>query len=318
MSEQFLTPVGRLVQGDCFVAQTKDQQGNPLVVKTGANAGQPTQRYFIAVAFAKNDPQFPAFYAMLDRVARASFPALFPVPGQPCTHPKFSMKVVDGDGIDDNGKPNAQKEGFAGHWVVKFASSFAPKCFRAGHYAPHEQLQGPNDIPRGYFVRVAGSVEGNNNAQRPGLYVNLNMIELAGIGDVITSGPDASAVFGASAPALPPGARPTPAAMPGAPAPLAQSVPAMPSAPAYPSVPAAASPMPAVSAAPSIPVHPSPAFVQVPPVAVPAAPAPTAVPQAPAGPAMTAAAQFTYQQYIAAGWTDQQLVAGGLMLASAA
>ena len=38
---EILTPVGRIVQGSCFEAKTHDLQGNPLVVKTGPNAGQP-------------------------------------------------------------------------------------------------------------------------------------------------------------------------------------------------------------------------------------------------------------------------------------
>jgi hypothetical protein len=35
---------------------------------------------------------------------------------------------------------------------------------------------------------------------------------------------------------------------------------------------------------------------------------------APSGPIMTAAAQYTYAQYVAAGWTDQQMIAGGLLV----
>ena len=44
------SPRGRFVQGDAFEPQTTDQQGAPLTIKTGPNAGQPTKRWFMAVA----------------------------------------------------------------------------------------------------------------------------------------------------------------------------------------------------------------------------------------------------------------------------
>lgn len=310
MKTDFLTPVGRLVQGDPFEAQTKDQQGNPLVIKSGPNAGQPTQRYFIAVAFRKDDPNFPAFYQKLVAQAKADWPQLFDAAGN-CTHPRFSWKLADGDGVDDNGKSNASKEGFAGHWVVKFGSSFAPRCFHAGHYQPHEQIQDPKVIQRGYFVRVAGTLEGNGNQQKPGLYVNLSMVELAGIGPVISSGPDASAIFGGAAPALPAGAQPLPmnaglpGALPGAtPLPAAGAVPGLPPVSTGPATPPAALPTPAAAIAPMslsspLAVPPNPAFLAGPPAA----------------PQMTAAANgATYEQFRAQGWTDEQMRAQGYLV----
>ena len=291
VSEKFLTPVGRLVQGDLFEPQTKDQQGNPRVIKTGPNAGQPNPQYFIAVAFAKSDPAWPTLHATLDRVARQSFPTLFPNPQAGCSHPQFAWKIVDGDGIDTSGKQNSGKEGFAGHWVVRFASSYAPKCFHKGHYAPHELITDPKAIRRGYYVRVAGSVAGNGQAQKPGLYVNLDMVELSGYGDEITSGPDATSVFGQSAPQLPPGASATPM---GVPAPAPGYAP-----PAAPAAAVAPPPPPAPAIAPP-PVQPDATYMAPPP---------------PAGPQMTAAAGgMTYDQAISLGWTDATLRQHGLMV----
>jgi len=279
MKIDFLTPVGRLVQGDPFEPQTKNMQGQPLMTL----AGEPTQRYFIAVAFRKDDPQFPALKAKLVQAAREGFAHLFDAAGN-CTHPRFSWKIMDGDGVDDNGKHNAGKEGFAGHWVVKFASSFAPRCFHAGRYAPHEQIQDPNVIRRGYFVRVAGTVESNGNIQKPGLYVNLSMVELSGIGPEITSGPDASTVFGGTAAPLPVGASPLP--MHAGTAPVAA-----------PSTPVAT---PAPAAASVVPTMPNPGILAGPP--------------APAAPQLTAkAAGFSYEQLLAAGWTDAQLRTHGYL-----
>lgn len=286
MSNEFLSPVGRLVQGDAFEPQTKDSQGAPLTVKTGPNAGQPTQKYFAGVAFAKNDPAWPAFQAQIMAVGRAAFPQFFDAAGN-CTHPSFAWKIIDGDvGFDQNGRANNSKEGFPGHYVVRFTSSYPPKCFYAGRYQPHEQIQDKMAIRRGYYVRIAGTVEGNGNMQKPGVYMNLNMIELVAQGKEITSGPDAASVFGkAPAAALPPGAIPLPG----------QTV----AAPATPAMMAPAAP------APSVPVAPNPAFT---------APPPPAVPAVPAGPRMTAKANgATRESFIAQGWTDDLLRQHGYM-----
>lgn len=312
---QFLTPIGRLVQGDAMTPQTKDQQGAPLTIKTGPNAGQPTQRYFIAVAFRKGDPAAEQFIATLRNDARAAWPQWHDATGK-CTHPKFSNKITDGDGVDDNGKPNATKEGFAGHWVVKFSSSYPPKCFHAGRYQPHEQIQSPLEIRRGYFVRVAGGAETNGNAQKPGIYVNLNMIELAAQGPEIVSGPDASAVFGGTpAGAMPAGATPLPPT--GAPAGrvmlpkagnftyeqlvasgwtdatlIAQGMMAAPVA-----TPAPMPPMP-----PAVTyVAPNTGFAATPP-------APPAAHQM-----LPKAGAYSYEMLIAAGWTDASLREQGMM-----
>jgi hypothetical protein len=307
MKVDFLTPVGRLVQGDPMEAQTKNMAGQPLVTKSG----QPTQRFFCGVAFRKDDPNFAAFYAKIADVARASFPHLFNAQGQ-CTHPRFSFKVMDGDGVDDNGKRNAEKPGFAGCYVVKFQSSFAPRCFYAGKYQPHEQIQDPRAIQRGYYVRISGTIEGNDDANKPGVYVNLGMVELVGgtPADIIASGPDASAVFGGAAPQLPAGV-----------APIAMGAPALPGMPvaaaAAPGVPALPLPGAPVAGLPStLPPSAAPAFAG-PAMTSPSSPA---LPVAPnpgilAGPQMTAkAGQFTYAQFIASGWNDARLREEGYML----
>lgn len=312
MKEDFVTPVGRLVQGNPFEAQTTNMQGQPLMTM----AGQPTQRYFVAVAFAKTDQAFAAFYQKLVNVARAGFPQLFNAQGQ-CSHPRFSWKLIDGDGVDDNGKPNSSKPGFAGHWVVKFSSSFAPKCFYAGRYQPQDQIQDPNAIPRGYYVRITGSIEGNNNPQKPGLYVNLSGVELVGgsPSDIIQTGPDMGAIFSAAGAAqLPPGvaaaipgAAPQMGMMPGAPAQFPQGLPmaAPAAAPGLPGVPLqqgapmglpqvpSAAPgiggmpaMPGLAPAPAAPAMMSPANVPPQPLAVAPNPAFLAGPGAAPGAAM--------------------------------
>ncbi len=302
--EAFTTPLGRVVQGDAFEAQTKDGQGNLRVYKSGPNVGQPNPQYFMAVAYPKqivdgatgqlvDNHEFNAFYALLDRVARTEWPTLFPTPGQPCVNPMFTFKVKDGDGTDRNGKSNATKEGFAGNWIVSFSSAYAPKVVRplvpnpvnpqdweTLTYDPATRAKAP--VKRGDFVRVAGSATGNDSPNTPGLYVNLDMVELIAYGDEIVSGPDAAGAFGGGRPAaLPAGAQ------------AAIGAPSAPGAAAF-----AAPPPPGTTAPP-------------PPGAAAAAP--------PAGPVMLpAAGATTYDQYVVAGWTDAQLIASGFMAPPAA
>lgn len=352
MKTEFLTPVGRFVQGDPFEAQTKNMQGQPLMTQSG----QPTQRYFMAVAFKKTDTAFGALWQLIDQTARASFPGINILPpwDQQC---RFSWKVMDGDGVDDNGKPNANKPGFAGCWVVKFSSSFAPRCFYAGKYAPHEQIQDVNAIKRGWYVRISGTIEGNANVQKPGVYVNLSMVELVGgsPADIIVTGPDASTVFGGQAAQLPPGVAALPmggpaAGLPGMPggvvapqglpaalphAALPTALPGMQQQPVMPTgvLPPGgqqiggygAHPTMAGHLPPQVAVQPHPGILAGPqgvamPLGLPQVPGavpmmPAAPPMAPAAPQMTAkAGGFTREQYHQQGWTDDVLRAQGMMI----
>ena len=209
----FTSPTMRMVQGNPFEKQTKDQMGNLLTVKTGPNAGQPTQRYFCAGAIRKDDPAWPAFFQVLQNAAMQGFPTLFDPRTGACLSREFSWKIADGDDttVSKPGDiPNVQKVGFAGHWIVKFSSSFEPEVYYAGRYAKQDRVTDARALPRGYFIRVNGSVQPNGNAQKPGLYVNLSLVEIAGVGEIISTGPDAGAAFGGQAAQLPQGAQPLP------------------------------------------------------------------------------------------------------------
>lgn len=325
----FTTPVLRFVQGSLDEAQTKDANGNLRVVKTGPNAGQPSPQWFVAGAIAKTDPAWPAFWALLVNQAVADFPALFPQGAAPVialggpkmngpglsalvqqgliAHPQFSFKVIDGDGWDDKGKPHGNKEGFARSWVVRFGSGYPPRCFHAGHYAAHEQIQEKNAIKRGFYIRVSGTTEGNGEASKPALYLNLSMVELSYVGTEIVSGPNAEDAFAGGPGAMPAGAT----AIGGTP------TPPPPTAAAPPPPTAAAPPPPPLTSAP---VEPYTGFMNPPPAAPAAVPPPP--PPAPPPPVSTAspgrtmlpaANGQTYEAMISVGWTDDTLRAHGMM-----
>lgn len=332
------SPVGRIVMGSLYDPSTTDAEGKPLVVKTGPNAGQPRVNYFFALAIPKGSEPHWAHTPWGQQIWNVGNQA-FPNAAQ---SPAFAWKIEDGDSQIPNkkGRKPCENEGWRGHWILKFSGGFAPKVYQQ-EGAGYVQVMQKDFCKPGYFVEVAFSVDGNGSQSQPGVYINHSMVCFRAYGPEITFGPDvASAGFGQSA--LPVGASMTPPAgaipMPQAPAaaPAAYAPPALPGAPVgyapppvpagvpqisgvapAPLAPAGSVPMPyapAPGAPAPIPVTPNPGFVQVPPPA----PAPMAPPPAPVAPVrqMTAAAQgVTYEAYVAAGWSDAQLVQNGLMLA---
>ena len=348
---EFVTPAMRMVQGDALTPQTKDNKGNPLTVKTGPNKGQPTQRYFIAGAIPKtvldNRPgsptagqrvanwEFAELYAKFHQAGRQGYPNCFDAQGN-ITHPRFTLKIMDGDGVDSDGKPNNTKPGFAGHWVVKFSSSFLPRVVDA----QGNPITDADAVKRGYYIRVFGNCAANIGSDVPGIYVNHSGIQLIGYGEPISSGPDVASIFAKAAPLgyTPEGMSstpPVPAAglppLPGAPIPGAAAPGALPgmagmpmpgAAPVagpgmLPPMPGAAAPLPMPGGAAPLPMPAAPAAAtplpQLPPVAAPAPTPPAQQFQ------MTAAAQgFTREQFIAQGHTDDTLIQQGFMVRVAA
>lgn len=329
------SPVGRIVMGSLYDPSTTDAEGKPLVVKTGPNVGQPRVNYFFALAIPKGaEPHWAhtAWGQQIWAVGNQAFP-------NAAQSPAFAWKIEDGDSQIPNkkGRKPCDNEGWRGHWILKFSGGFAPKVYQQ-EGAGYVQVMQKDFCKPGYFVEVAFSVDGNGSQSQPGVYINHSMVCFRAYGPEISFGPDvASAGFGQSA--LPAGASMTPPAgaipMPQAPAaapalpgaPVGYAPPPVPGMPAgipqapgaapAPLAPAGSVPMPSAPApvAPApIPVTPNPGFVQVPPpVAALMAP-----PPAPAIPVrqMTAAANgVTYEAYVAAGWSDAQLVQNGMMLA---
>ena len=189
--------------------------------------------------------------------------------------PSFAWKVIDGDSQVPNKKNRrpCDQEGYPGHWVLWFSQGWAPKLCDAKGTT---ELTEPDSILPGYFVQVYASVKGNAPSPTPGVYLNPIAVALSGYGQRIEGqGVDVTEIgFGASAP--PPGMSATP---PGA---MAQP-------------PAAA---PAVAMPPAPPITPNPAIL--------APPAPTLTP---AG----IAAGGTYEAFVAAKWSDEQLRAAGYL-----
>ena len=299
----FTTPVGRIVMGSLYKPNTKDAEGKPLITKNGANAGQPRSDFFFALAIPKAGESHwsqTAWGAILRAAGSAAFP-------QASQSPTFAWKVDDGDSQVPNkrGRKPIDNEGWQGNWILKFSGGYAPKIYRFEGTAPVQVLE-ENYVKPGHFVEVAASVDGNGSQSNPGIYLNHSMVCFRAYGPEIFFGADAGeAGFGQAA--LPAGATLTPPASAN-PMPAAASAPGAYAAVSQPSVAAGA-------AAPPIPVTPNPQFLQVPSHA-PAVLAPAFTPAPPASPSrtMTAkAAGATYQAFVTAGWTDENLITQGYM-----
>ena len=288
-----------------YKASDKDADGKPRIVKTGQNAGQPTQQFF----FAFGIPKTPGFThwahetwgAEIWAVGNTCFPKI-------AEGDQFSWKIVDGDSPKPNKKgiaPNT-REGYPGHWVVSCASTFAPKIRTADNSAA---ILEPDVCMPGDFIQVAATVDGNASTQNPGVYINHDFVLYLGpsADGRIVSGADPSAVNWAGAAAtsaaimskivatpVAPGVAAVPAPRPAAPA----AVPAVPSVPTVP------------VAAPTA-VAPSPGFL-APAGAVPRPPAPAA----PVHTLTALAAGHSYETLISQGWTDALLIQNGLMIAA--
>lgn len=293
---QFASPPGRLVWGDPFALEVvkDDATGQPKKNKDGSDMTECS----IGVAFAKNDPQWPAFYQLLKTADRTAWPQFHDAAGNILPGVKFADKITDGDGFNTKGQKRAKPgNGYEGCWIVKFGGGFLPQVKRHDGRAWVDAA--PGSIKRGDYVMVSGSTSSNNSTQSPGMYRNLNMVGFVGFGEAIVTGPDAEEVFGAAAPVLPPGASATPLAAPG--------LPGAPAAPQLTPSPATLYPMPTGGPAPVAPSAPPP------PPAAPVAPPPPAVPTLPDGRPYTMTGPHTREALVALGWTDAQMIEQGHM-----
>ena len=321
------TPVGRMVAGDPLDKITTDQNGNPLTIKSGVNAGKPTQKYYLAIAIPKTDPKLAELFQACQVEARKAFPSLFNTNGQ-CLREDFAWKFDDGDStkLNKNNIRPCDKEGWPGHYIFHL-STFLPDPVKCYSKLTGSYFTEPGILKRGHYIMVNISIKGNDQAGNPGIYLNPHTVVMVAYGEEITYGPSVDEI-NAIPVTLPPGASTTPLAPPISSLPLNGPVGpagmAAPAIPTFPLVPATPAPTPAATAGVTYPsgVQPAPSFLNPPgaapaattaPIApapvAPVAPAPVAFAAPPAEPAFrnTDGTAYTYSQLIGYGWTDAQI-----------
>ena len=315
-------PPGRIVQGDLYEANTKNMQGETLVTKTGPNIGKPRVEYFFALAIPKAGEQIwwqTQWGAAVYALARAYWPQLFDAQGN-CLHRNFAWKITDGDSTEPNPdaqmKRNCDREGFPGHWVIRLSSGYATKIYDA----KGEPLLAAGLVKRGFWVEVLATINSNEQAQKPGIYMNHNMVAYRAPGQEISSGPDPRSVGFGVAP-LPPGVTAQPIG-PGANLPAAPPPPAAAAPPQYAPPPAAAAAVPVqpaqnflyppvAGAAPPLPQAPAHAPPPPPAAAVPSVVCPLG---APPGHKMVNLNGHRYDAFRGGGWTDAAMIQAGHMV----
>lgn len=287
---KLLTPLGRLVQGSLYAAQTTDMENRPLQTRDG----KPREDWYFALAIPKTTQQWQQteWGALIVRVAQAAFPQ-----GQ-FNSPTFAWKIIDGDSqvVNIFGRKPCEYEGWPGHWILKFSSGFKPTIVNADGTKP---ILEDDYIKVGDYVQVFATVSGNDNLQKPGIYLNHSHVSFQRYGEPIVVGIDPKTIgFGknlvvpAEASLTPIGGKMVPPHL----------------TPTHGGVlPPHLTPVTiGQSVTPSASVMPPPhtPILNVMPAA-PIAPARTMTPKAGA---------FTYEQFIAQGWTDQKLIAEGYMV----
>lgn len=280
MSNDILTPVGRIVQGHPMeLNNVFDKHGNQKLRKDG----QPQQQVYVGFAIVKGAETHwnqTEWGAKIHAIGQSSWPK-----GE-WQAPSFAWKIEDGDSTIPNkkGKRNCDQEGMPGHWIIKATNGFAPDCFAHGNYA--QQVMRKETFKTGDYARLVISSKGNGSEDSPGVYINLLGCELVQAGQQIVSSSsiDAQATFGSVAAQLPAGAQIDP------------NLPAAPTA-AQPTSPAAPSASPA----------PSPA--QAAPVAAPAGgdTAPPPPPQPAHDFLNYNGNQYTADQLRGWGWSEEQI-----------
>ena len=295
-----ITPVGRIVQGNPLVGnQVKDDHGALVFNQDGT----PKLNYYMGLAISKQDPAAQQLIAKIDAEARAAWPNLFdPATGE-CRDKKFSIKYFDGDGFDHNGKAFAEREGMAGHWIIRLQSNYPLRSYDG--MAGNVEITDPERIYRGCYAVAAIEVKTNGatGTNTRGLYINSQGVQMVGHGERILDGANPDELFGAAGAAIPQGAY-VPAGMSTTPvAPPAPAV--MQAAPTPPPAPhMVATPPPVQAPAMALPTPPPPAVPH--PTFVQQAVAPQFV-LTPAGQAQG----FTIEQWYAAGYTEAQLLQNG-------
>jgi hypothetical protein len=272
-----------------ILAQKTNRDGSPKVNKKD----EPAMECWFKVAFPKGDPAIEQLRAVANRVAHASFPELVDANGN--APDSFAWKIVDGDSPkqNNNGKRFCDFEGYPGHWVVTFSTSFLVKTINQ----EHQPVTDPKYFNRGDYIMVQATIKDNKPAETRGLYINPAIVKFIGYGKPIQTGPNPDEVFGTTPVKLPPGCTTTPQAsspMPG------QYTPQTPAAPMPAPAQQVAPPPQAIGAN----VQPAHDFVAGPPPAAPAPPAP-----APATPEMRVYQGVAYPRAAleAQGWTAAKI-----------
>lgn len=224
---------GRIVwtAGDLFAGRVKTIFGTQTPQLDPQGQKQIQYGFGLAVPKAElADPVRGAIWMAMHEEAWKMFPSRV-IP------PSFAMKFKDGDGLDDQGKSFALREGHAGCIVFALTTNWVIRFFK---WEGGANVQINSGIKNGDYVEVQVNVKAHAamGQGKAGLYVNPRVVRLVAAGKEIINAPSGDQVFGQNAPAAPTNyVAPEMGALPQAPAMPGQ--PQYPQQPAYPQQPQA-------------------------------------------------------------------------------
>jgi hypothetical protein len=197
---------GRIVwkSGDLFkgAPQLDFNTKQPKLDKTGKQVIQ----YGFGLAVSKQDPALNNFIGMMQTEARSVYQS-GNVP------PSFAYKYKDGDGIDDQGIPFSQREGYAGCIVFALTTQQPITWFK---YDNGQNVLITEGVKCGDYVNVQVNMKANVPAvttHKAGMFLNPNAVQLIGYGkEIVSNVINASSIFGNAAPVVPQGASAIPVA----------------------------------------------------------------------------------------------------------
>lgn len=190
---------GRLVWtlGNLFEGKLKtDDNNNPVLDN---RTGTQVREYGFGLAIPKVDPatgqHTQEYLKIWDALHKEAF-TLFPNGHIP---DNFSMKFKDGDGYDHNGKPFADREGYAGHIILACTTRIPIKFFR---FEGGNNIMINDGIKCGDYVQVQTSIKAHpaKGQGKAGLYVNPHAVQLVTAGKEIVNAPSGDQIFGQAAP----------------------------------------------------------------------------------------------------------------------
>lgn len=282
---EFKTPPGRIVQGSLYEPQTTDIKGVRLKFKSGPKAGEDRDSYYFAIAISKGKEEHwseTTWGSIIWGYVHAHYANKVPR--------DFTWKVDDGDNEEPNSKEirNCDREGFPGNWILRLANNNPPQIWNRELTA---QIIEKNAINPGDWIEVFASMDINDEpGNKQSIFLNHRIIRFNSYGPRIQFARDPKSV-GFDGEVM------------GSVTPL--------SADASESAPRATvnktTPPPAK---PGVKVEPHTKILDTAPK-----PPSKVAPKPPVRPVnkMTDAAEYTYEEYLASGWTDADLIEQGLM-----
>jgi hypothetical protein len=285
LSNEFTTPPGRIVQGSLYEPITVDINGNKLIFKTGKNKGEERVSYYFALAIPKNNEKHWTETEWGKKI-------WFFVHNhyQNKTPRDFTWKVDDGDSTvpNSNDVKNCDREGFPGNWILRLSNGFPSPIwdFDLEKRILEEDFVNPGDWVE---VNVLMAINDKPNSKQS-VFLNHRVIRFNSYGERIqfTNKDPKSCGFTGS--------------MIGSQSPM-------------PTTNAQHAEFNANISNPQTPPLPYPEILDPKNSSIPM---PPIVPPPPIIPnnkkEMTAKANFTYEQYIQNGWTDELLIQNGLVL----